>query len=82
MSKLTLSLYRANDFAVERGKTSWFMAGDAAMGVPYFRSLNAGLIIGSQLGFILTRDTSNKAKVSAYNLIKPLDITKPKQPRP
>lgn len=74
MSKLTLSLYRANSFAVERGKTGWFIAGDAAMGVPYFRSLNAGLVIGSQLGFILTRrDVSNKAKVNAYNLVKPLD---------
>jgi len=75
MSKLQLSLYKAKKFAVKHGDKNWFLVGDAAMGVPYFRSLNAGMIISSQLGYILTRRIlSEKAKINAYNTMKPLDI--------
>lgn len=74
ISKLELSLYKAKRFAVQKEGKNWFLAGDAAMGVPYFRSLNAGMIIASQLGFILTRDfMSGKAKTVAYNAVQPLD---------
>lgn len=74
ISKLELSLYKAKRFAVQKNGKNWFLAGDAAMGVPYFRSLNAGMIISSQLGFILTRHFMNgKAKIAAYNAVQPLD---------
>ncbi|MDD9900279.1 MAG: hypothetical protein OXT65_04810 [Alphaproteobacteria bacterium] len=75
MSKLTLSLYKAKTFAVERGNgKAWYLAGDAAMGVPYFRSLNAGMLIGSQLAAIVTRGFLPTAgRVAAYNLMRPLD---------
>jgi 2-polyprenyl-6-methoxyphenol hydroxylase-like FAD-dependent oxidoreductase len=74
LSKLELSVYSANEFAVLKDKKCWFLAGDSAMGVPYFRSLNAGLIIGSQLALIISRRTlSKKGKVNTYNLAKPLD---------
>ncbi len=76
LSKLTLSVYRAKKFAAKRGDAAWFLAGDAAMGVPYFRSLNAGMIIGSQLGGILAQDLLPRTgKVRAYNLLRPADTT-------
>ena len=76
LSKLTLSMYAAKKFAVsmDDGK-AWFFVGDAALGVPYFRALNSGLIIGSQLALILTRDVPNKLKVHSYNGMRPLDIS-------
>tara|TARA_R110002126_G_scaffold13118_4_gene57105 strand:+ start:258621 stop:259892 length:1272 start_codon:yes stop_codon:yes gene_type:complete len=75
LSKLTLSLYRAKKFAVQQDNRNWYLVGDAAMGVPYFRSLNAGMIIGSQLGYILTQDSwSDKTKQRSYNACRPLDI--------
>lgn len=72
---LTLSLYAARKFAVHKEDKNWFLVGDAAMGVPYFRALNSGLIIGSQLSFIVTRDyLSEKNKARAFNFIRPLDV--------
>ena len=77
ISKLTLSLYKAKHFAIKsKNNKNWFLVGDAAMGVPYFRSLNAGMIIGSQLGFILTRKhLSDGNKIRSYNAVSPLDTT-------
>jgi 2-polyprenyl-6-methoxyphenol hydroxylase-like FAD-dependent oxidoreductase len=75
LTKLALSLYAAKRFAVTENDRSWFLVGDAAMGVPYFRALNSGIIVGSQLGFILTRDylsDANKARI--YNAVRPLNI--------
>lgn len=75
LTKLPLSVYAADKFGITQKSKSWFFVGDAAMRVPYFRSLNAGIIIGSQLAYILTRDSlSNEAKVSLYNTCRPLDI--------
>lgn len=54
ISKLTLALYAANSFAIKYQHSSWFLVGDAAIGVPYFRALNSGMILGSRLGQILT----------------------------
>lgn len=74
LSTLTLLLYRAKTFAEERDGRSWFFVGDAALGVPYFRSLNAGMIMGSQLAGILTNDIlSDKAKRNAFNAVRPLN---------
>lgn len=74
-SKLILSMYAAKKFATEYKGKNWFFVGDAAMGVPYFRALNSGLIIGSQLGFILTRKRiSGKTKIKSFNACRPLDI--------
>ncbi|MEZ0223404.1 MAG: FAD-dependent oxidoreductase [Alphaproteobacteria bacterium] len=76
ISKLTLSMYAARKFAVELDDgRAWFIVGDAAMGVPYFRALNSGMIVGSQLALILSRDHgSNKSRARAYNAMRPLDI--------
>jgi 2-polyprenyl-6-methoxyphenol hydroxylase-like FAD-dependent oxidoreductase len=75
ISKLTLSVYAAKTFALETDTgQSWFLVGDAAMGVPFFRSLNSGLIVGSQLALILTRGMAAGAEVQAYNAMRPLNI--------
>ncbi len=74
LSKLTLSVYSAKKFAVAKEGRGWFIVGDAAMGVPYFRALNAGLIMGSQLATIVTRKyASPSVKAAAFNLLRPLD---------
>lgn len=48
LSKLTLSVYGAARFAAYKDGAEWYLVGDAAMGVPYFRSLNAGFLCGSK----------------------------------
>jgi hypothetical protein len=53
LTKLTLSMYRAREFVIRHGAAAWFLVGDAAMGVPYFRALNSGLILASRLAQIL-----------------------------
>ncbi len=75
VTKLTLSMYAAKRFAMMHDDRAWFLAGDAAMGVPYFRSLNQGFFVGSQLAQILaTNKLSPKNKVRAYNVVRPADI--------
>lgn len=75
ISKLTLSMYAARRFARMQDDRAWFLAGDAAMGVPYFRSLNAGFFVGSQLSYILSRKSwSERNKVRAYNAVRPVDV--------
>lgn len=74
VTKLILSMYAARRFAVMHEDKAWFFAGDSAMGVPYFRALNAGFFISSQLAFILTRKMRPETKVTAYNAVRPVDI--------
>jgi 2-polyprenyl-6-methoxyphenol hydroxylase-like FAD-dependent oxidoreductase len=56
LSKLVLSLYAAKRFGIRRGDKAWFLVGDAAMGVPYFRALNCGMMLGSRLAMLLGRN--------------------------
>ncbi len=56
LSKLPLQLYAAKNFAVLRGSRAWFLVGDAAMGVPYFRALNCGMLLGSRLAMLVGRN--------------------------
>lgn len=60
ITKLILSIYAAKRFAIfkEENNKAWFLTGDAAMGVPYFRSLNCGMMLSSRLSQILTRKTA------------------------
>jgi hypothetical protein len=75
MTKLVLSLYAAREYSVTEKGRSWFLVGDAAMGVPYFRALNSGMLVGSQLAFILTREhLSNASKTRLYNACRPVNI--------
>jgi 2-polyprenyl-6-methoxyphenol hydroxylase-like FAD-dependent oxidoreductase len=56
LSKLVLSLYAAKRFGIRRADKAWFLVGDAAMGVPYFRALNCGMMLGSRLAMLIGRN--------------------------
>jgi 2-polyprenyl-6-methoxyphenol hydroxylase-like FAD-dependent oxidoreductase len=56
LSKLVLSLYAAKRFSIRRADKAWFLVGDAAMGVPYFRALNCGMMLGSRLAMLIGRN--------------------------
>jgi 2-polyprenyl-6-methoxyphenol hydroxylase-like FAD-dependent oxidoreductase len=55
VTKLELTLYASKHFATMRGDVAWFLVGDAAMGVPYFRALNGGLMLASRLAQIIAK---------------------------
>lgn len=74
ITKLMLSMYAARRFAIMHEDKSWFLAGDSAMGVPYFRALNSGFFVSSQLARILSTGLSPETKVKAYNAVRPLDV--------
>lgn len=44
-----LPVYASTEFAKEVNGKTWLLVGDAAFGVPYFRSLNNGILCSSQL---------------------------------
>jgi 2-polyprenyl-6-methoxyphenol hydroxylase-like FAD-dependent oxidoreductase len=72
LTKVYLSQYVARRFATEvqqDGQTrSWFLVGDAAMGMPFYRSINSGLILGAQLAYLLgTPLVGEQSKVAVYN---------------
>lgn len=79
LTKLILSLYSAKKFAIKKNEQAWFLVGDCAMGVPYFRALNSGLILGSRLAQIITshhwpmNDNADK-KIKLYNVHRVLHI--------
>lgn len=72
VSKVTLSQYASKKFAVtvpanDNHRAGWFFVGDAAMGIPFYRSINAGLTLGRKLGEIICDpETSADIKVKLY----------------
>ena len=81
ISKLILSVYSAKKFAIlnEKEDKCWFITGDAAMGVPYFRTLNSGMILSSRLSQILNTKLTHfgnevKNQANLYNFHQPLHI--------
>lgn len=48
-----LPVYASKEFVKEKHEALWFIVGDAAFGVPYFRSLNNGILCSSQLAQVL-----------------------------
>jgi len=72
LSKLELRMYTARCYASMRGDAAWFLAGDAAIGVPYFRALNSGMMLSSRLAQIIARnidrpDGGRTRMVTRYN---------------
>lgn len=60
ISKLILSVYSAKKFSIlNEEHKCWFLTGDAAMGVPYFRALNSGMMLSSRLCQILNSSIAN-----------------------
>lgn len=68
VSKVKLSQYASKQFAVTTAsndnerRAGWFFVGDAAMGVPFYRSINAGLTLAGKLGPILA-DPEKSAEI-------------------
>lgn len=49
ISGLELGIYTSQEVVLQQNNKTWMLVGDAAFGVPYFRSLNNGLMCGSEL---------------------------------
>ena len=49
-----LSVYSSKNVVTEKLNKKWFLVGDAAFGVPFFRSLNNGLICGNELAKVMS----------------------------
>jgi 2-polyprenyl-6-methoxyphenol hydroxylase-like FAD-dependent oxidoreductase len=81
ITKIKLSQYASKKFAVtvddDTRKAGWFFVGDAAMGLPFYRSINSGLLLGSQLGAIIAgNDFSPALKTQAYNALRPFKLAR------
>ena len=81
ITKIKLSQYASRKFAVRTGddkrKAGWFFAGDAAMGMPFYRSVNSGLRLGSQLGAILAHAALPlDVKTGLYSAIRPFKLAR------
>lgn len=50
ITAINLAVYASEEFVKQAHEKQWAVVGDAALGVPYFRALNAGLLCGTQLG--------------------------------
>ncbi len=80
LTKLQLEMYACRQFATMRGEVAWCLVGDAAMGVPYFRALNGGLILGSRLTQIIGRRAplapeSLRTRVGFYDTVhRPMHV--------
>lgn len=74
LSKLTLNMYHATDYAIDVNGRNWHFVGDAAIGVPYFRALNAGIIGGSAVAAILAGRLSQENQRRAHNTYGPLSV--------
>jgi hypothetical protein len=71
VTKLTLSIYKARKFAFLHKNRNWFLVGDAAFGVPYFRALNGGMLTASllvnQCLKLYSKSASPKRVIYTYN---------------
>lgn len=79
ITKITLSQYASRKFAAPaniNGRTAhWFMAGDAAMGMPFYRSINSGLLLASQLAGIIASRSSGNTKSRTYNTLRTFKVS-------
>jgi 2-polyprenyl-6-methoxyphenol hydroxylase-like FAD-dependent oxidoreductase len=66
LGKLTLSIYGSTSFSASCNHAYWYLAGDAAMGVPFFRSLNAGLLCGARLAQLLSHSSEALREYNSY----------------
>lgn len=65
ITAINLAVYASEKFVkLEHGK-HWALVGDAALGVPYFRALNAGLLSGTQLSKAICNHLNGASRVSA-----------------
>ena len=82
MTKIHLSQYDARSFARvvthDGSDRSWFLVGDSAAGMPFYRAVNSGMLLGSRLAWVLCRDGWGGAmKVRIYDTcIRPMRVTR------
>lgn len=74
LTVVNLPVYRSEKFATEKDKNTWLNVGDAAMGVPYFRALNAGLISGNTLAKLMymhfhPQPMARRSKIGSYSKV-------------
>jgi 2-polyprenyl-6-methoxyphenol hydroxylase-like FAD-dependent oxidoreductase len=62
ISSIELSAYASQDFVKQMGKRKVVLVGDAAFGVPYFRSLNNGIQCSAELGKAMQTVLKDEAK--------------------
>lgn len=72
ISKLQLSVYSALKFSEDYKGFKFFLVGDTAMGVPYFRALNSGFVLGSRLASILKHSSTPLIASNLYNIYRPV----------
>jgi len=73
ISRVKLSRYSAVEFAAlltapSGAQAAWFLAGDAAMGVPFYRTVNIGLRAASRLAATVSGAGGLARKVRAHRL--------------
>lgn len=67
VTRLMLNMYHAREFAVGFAGRNFHFNGDAALGVPYFRAFNAGIVGASATAFFVTRNWSARTQRRAHN---------------
>jgi hypothetical protein len=60
-----MSIYRAAEIVKQQDGVTFFLAGDAAFGVPFFRALNCGMVIGSKLAYLIPQIVESPNRPSA-----------------
>lgn len=79
--KIMLSRYACKSFATmvecDGRKAAWFLVGDSAMGMPFYRSVNGGLLLGSMLARLTASDRIGpETQVHLYNnAVRPFRLT-------
>ena len=69
ISGLELGIYTSKEVVLKQDNKTWVLVGDAAFGVPYFRSLNNGLLCGSELAkqvSAVIKDKKNHLPLEKY----------------
>lgn len=62
-----LSIYASKTFVKQVDNATWCLVGDAAFGVPFFRSLNNGLLSGTKLAKAISKSFAVKQAFSELN---------------
>lgn len=71
LTSIKLKRYASASVCKAIGDHTFILVGDAAFGVPFFRSLNNGLLCGSYLAAVLTENVKSKMQKSSSFWSKP-----------
>lgn len=71
ITKFQLNVYASSQFYLKVGDVHWYLTGDAAAGFPFFRSLNAGFLSGTELSKTIINDYFRPERASKATLESP-----------